>query len=271
MMHSLLTSLPNIVDVDEIPAVTEAQVKYEEEFPPLGSSVPEATVADLSSEDQTLVALDEVKVKEEEHLLSSSVADVSMVESEGDTVVESDDLNLTDNVTQESTKTEPEDATYDNESESDDYSKPKTRKTVTLQSLLVHADQLYDLYPPAHPGIALSTVMGPNSVMRTWSSSFGDLPSDDVAEAMVEKLELIVHPPAEEENKELPPKRKAIQRRTALHLRDHRSTMIASAVLLLGVAIAVYGSRVGSDGRHSGAAGREWKRIGGWVFQILLG
>ena len=55
--------------------------------------------------------------------------------------------------------------------------------------------------------------------------------------------------------------------------RVERRTMLAGAVVVLGVAMAVYGARVGQsssvmwDGHH----GREWRLAGSWVGGVLVG
>ena len=43
-----------------------------------------------------------------------------------------------------------------------------THALMTLSSLLTHANTLYELYPPTHPGLAMSSIMGPQSVVYTW-------------------------------------------------------------------------------------------------------
>jgi TBC1 domain family member 20 len=195
-------------------------------------------------------------------------------------VVESDDLNITEKEKPDSTHsvilqedlnaTEQRAEENQEEEEDDDNDVPqrRKRKTITLISVLQRADELYDLYPPSHPKVSLDSIMGPHSVMRTWSESRDDsMHSDDAAEDMVENTALIVYPPPVVEPEE--PQRKVVKKRKrrTLHLVGRQSTMLASAVLLLGVVIAIYGAR-SSDGRHSTSS--SLSKLGGWLFQVLL-
>lgn len=52
-----------------------------------------------------------------------------------------------------------------------------------------------------------------------------------------------------------------------------KKTMVVGAVLVLGVAMAVYGVRSGmtGEGRHGHTISREWKKFGGWVGGALVG
>ncbi|KAF8632342.1 hypothetical protein AX15_001926 [Amanita polypyramis BW_CC] len=70
---------------------------------------------------------------------------------------------------------------------------------IPLPTILSHADSIYTQYPPSHPLLRLSSIMGPQSVMFTWSETFADLPSDTMAEAMIGKPELVVYPVSPEE------------------------------------------------------------------------
>ena len=199
---------------------------------------------------------------------------------------------------------------------------------MTLSSLLKHADSLYECYPPTHPGLALSTIMGPQSVVYTWrepelSSSAivmggneweEERLADDEAEAMVARPELVVYPYIEEDEdvdvswaseeeangwgwwsekrtkvnrkqkgngrarketgKEREKRRPRRLRKNPLS-RVEKRTMLAGAVLVLGIAMAVYGSRIGrgsSSGRDAhGSDWREWRRMGSWVGGVLVG
>ncbi|KAF8636972.1 hypothetical protein AX17_003133 [Amanita inopinata Kibby_2008] len=167
---------------------------------------------------------------------------------------------------------------------------------IPLPSLLSQADELYKLYPPSHPSLGLSSILGPQSVIFTWSESFAELPSDSTAEAMVGRPELVVYPfiPEDEEenngeegdqegssseygeksrrNSRRGEKRGKGVRRRRKTLRKPKlrkilnmlntiggsartgeekglthvdgRTMVAGAVLVLGVAMAVYGVKV---------------------------
>lgn len=65
---------------------------------------------------------------------------------------------------------------------------------LSLSSLLAHASHLQTVFPPSHPSLHLSKIMGPQSVVHTWSENFGDWPSDDEVEKMVSRMDLIVYP-----------------------------------------------------------------------------
>jgi len=65
---------------------------------------------------------------------------------------------------------------------------------LSLSSLLAHASHLQTLFPPNHPSLHLSEIMGPQSVVHTWSENFRDWPSNDEAEKMVSRMDLIVYP-----------------------------------------------------------------------------
>lgn len=68
-----------------------------------------------------------------------------------------------------------------------------TPAAMPLSSLLTQADALYAQYPPSLPQLKLSSIMGPQSVVYTWSEKEADLPSDATAEAMVLHPDLIVY------------------------------------------------------------------------------
>jgi len=177
---------------------------------------------------------------------------------------------------------------------------------LTLSSLLINADTLYGLYPPAHPGLRLSSIMGPQSVVYTWREPGpsdgamererkGEELADDEAEAMVACPALVVYPYIEEDddidvdvdqtseeeggwvwwsekkktvpNRKMKSKEKAgkgNQMRRPRKLRRNpfsrleRRTVLAGMVLVLGVAMAVYGT----SNRGSGTGWNGYRR--GW-------
>ncbi|TFK48917.1 hypothetical protein OE88DRAFT_1663187, partial [Heliocybe sulcata] len=149
---------------------------------------------------------------------------------------------------------------------------------VSLTFLLAQADALYSLYPPTHPSLGVKTTLGPYSVVSTWSDVPAQLPDDDEAEAMVLRPELVVlpePPPSPESDEEKEEKSRRKRRRLRKPLRSvrfagvvvERRHMVAGAVLVLGVAMAVYGVRAVPDeaGRH------QWRRVGRWVGGVLVG
>ena len=182
-----------------------------------------------------------------------------------------------------------------------DYSK----STLLLTDLLKLADALYAEFPPSHAGLHLSSIMGPQSVIFTWSESFSDLPSDEEAEAMVQHLELIVYPHVETEEEDSPidemepSRRRWILRRwkgkeklnsdktktkkhrqvfkSLSHSHPEKRTVIAGAVLMVGVAVAIYGihTRSGSNNDlfFSHSPSRQvkiWQSVSDWVARTLM-
>ena len=172
---------------------------------------------------------------------------------------------------------------------------PKLTK-LFLTDLLKHADTLYNTFPPSHSGLSLSSIMGPQSVMFTWSESSSSLPSDNTAEAMVSRPELVVYPFIEtqmksKESSESEEKTSKKTRRKRHKLRKspfshmERKTMVAGTVIVLGVAMAIYGvkaSRTGdksvyglfhnfAEGHNGHTSAKDWRRLGGWVGSAVAG
>jgi hypothetical protein len=176
---------------------------------------------------------------------------------------------------------------------------PKFTK-LFLTDLLKHADTLYNTFPPSHPSLSLSSIMGPQSVIFSWSESFSSLPSDNTAEAMVSRPELVVYPfietrsdqmkwkesseSAEEKtSKKTRRKRHKLRKSPFSHMEG--KTMVAGTVIVLGVAMAIYGvnaSRAGdrsaygifhnfADGHGHTVSAKDWRRLGGWVGGAVAG
>ncbi|KAI0659898.1 rab-GTPase-TBC domain-containing protein [Cubamyces menziesii] len=173
------------------------------------------------------------------------------------------------------------------------------RPRVSLTALLTHADELFALYPPTHPDVNIASIMGPQSAMLTWSERPSELPDDDEAELMVTKPELVVLPYVESDDgvasdeassyhsphrkghrgeKESEKERRRKKLRKPRRLTDivvQRRTMVAGAVLVLGVAVAVYGLNSGlpgnSGGHHRSGFGREWRKVGRLLGGALMG
>ncbi|KAI8974866.1 rab-GTPase-TBC domain-containing protein [Trametes punicea] len=164
------------------------------------------------------------------------------------------------------------------------------RPRVSLTTLLSHADELYAQFPPTHPSVAVSSIMGPQSAMLTWSERCAEMPDDDEAELMVTKPELVVLPyiepdddiasdeasssyhtrehrerKGEKESKKEKRRRKLRKPRRLTDIVVQHRTMVAGAVLVLGVAVAVYGYNAGlpgaRGGHHRSGLGREWRRM----------
>ncbi|KAH9888019.1 rab-GTPase-TBC domain-containing protein [Cubamyces lactineus] len=173
------------------------------------------------------------------------------------------------------------------------------RPRVSLTALLTQADELYELHPPTHPGVNVASIMGPQSVMLTWSERPSELPDDDEAELMVTKPELVVLPYVELDDgiasdeassyhsphrkghrgeKESEKARRRKKLRKPHRLTDivvQRRTMVAGAVLVLGVAMAVYGLNGGlpgsGSGHHRSGFGKEWRKVGRFLGGALVG
>ena len=80
-----------------------------------------------------------------------------------------------------------------------DMDMPMPTAPIPLPTILAHSDSLFAQYPPEHSQLRLSSIMGPQSVVFTWSENFSDLPSDTTAEAMVGRPELVSYPIEPEE------------------------------------------------------------------------
>ena len=164
---------------------------------------------------------------------------------------------------------------------------PKLTK-LFLTDLLKHADTLYNTFPPSHPGLSLSSIMGPQSVIFTWSESSSSLPSDNTAEAMVSRPELVVYPfietqmeskesseSDEKTSKKTGRKRHKLRKSPFSHM--ERKTMVAGTVIVLGVAMAIYGVKASRTGdrsvySHNGhTSAKDWRRLGGWVGGAVAG
>jgi hypothetical protein len=154
------------------------------------------------------------------------------------------------------------------------------RAMVSLSSLLARADELLASYPPTHPDLSLSSIMGPQSVIFTWSEDPSELPEDDDAEDMVAKPELVVYPyiPSEppSDSEELGDKQMEKRKRRKLRkparyvsIMTDRRTILAGAVLALSVAVAVYGMHA----RDPGVLGavHVGRRVKGWLGCALIG
>jgi hypothetical protein len=169
---------------------------------------------------------------------------------------------------------------------------PKLTK-IFLTDLLKHADTLYSTFPPSHSGLSLSSIMGPQSVVFTWSESPSSLPSDNTAEAMVSCPELVVYPyieassPAQMKSKEVSEseertskkaRRKHHKLRKSPFSHMEKKTMVAGTVIALGVAMAIYGVKVSRTADrgvlHSlvdDHGHKDWRRLGGWVSGAVAG
>lgn len=153
---------------------------------------------------------------------------------------------------------------------------PSRRIKTSLCSLLLDADTLYSSYPAAHPALSLSKIMGPRSVVNTWSANAHALPSDGDAESMVLTPELVVYPYIEEvrstddveKEKRRQRSLKKLQRLAKIIV--ERRTLMAGVVLVLGVAIAVYRIRTGRVNGYGRVGIQSWSKVGGELGGVLV-
>ncbi|KAF8586615.1 hypothetical protein K439DRAFT_1659568 [Ramaria rubella] len=150
-----------------------------------------------------------------------------------------------------------------------------------LSTLLRQASHLLTAYPPSSPKLRLSETFGSQSAMhangsvapRTLSSLH-----DDEAEACVGGRDVILPLSEEEQEEEYGPPKKpkesvrhdnARKRRppriSGIALR--RQTVVASVILLLGVAVSLYGFKPEGRGAKLGSANVRW--IATWMGGLL--
>ncbi|KAF9459688.1 rab-GTPase-TBC domain-containing protein [Collybia nuda] len=300
MAHSLLSSLPSILDYtegqhEETSSTSDISIKQEDREEIIHSTPQDAP---SKERDTTLNgaanAETEVDVQDDTNNTESEVLPIIKTEEDLTSL-----QGLPTNISGTPTLSEAGPSTLPSRSPSPaNTSAPVT--STTLTALLSHADSLWTLYPPTHPEISLSSIMGPQSVVFTWDEDFNALPSDTDAEAMVGHPELIVYPYIEDEDevgeddvdgwdeKDAENEKKGMKtkgkgkgpgkdKRRARKLRKRRMverrTMVAGAVLVLGVAMAVYGVKVHNGGGRGGGSGvfglgfglvepgKEWKGL----------
>ncbi|KAF7966493.1 hypothetical protein HWV62_38134 [Athelia sp. TMB] len=291
MVHSLLSGLPELLDGEDEPPATVVAEKCEvEEEPVLLES--EDTLVDEATASKTIptelavsapasvfgAMADAAPIIEAEEAPSDATADTV----DSDATLADSQIRLApskdEKVEREEKQAPPEDeeAAQDEKHEA---SQPSTRSAspepvvakpkIQLADLLQRADDLYANFPPADPALGLATLMGPNSVVYTWSEDPAKLPTDDDAESMVSRPELIVLPhidfPPEEDSapneKQQRRRRKGGNGGKKRARRIERRAMIAGAVLVLGVSIVIYGMRAGHTRGHGHA--RAWQKLGG--------
>ncbi|KAG5651878.1 hypothetical protein H0H81_007072 [Sphagnurus paluster] len=312
MAHSLLSGLPHLVDTEELRNDAE-DVQVEED-----TMVSVKLEVQSEAQDETLKMEEKIEEpgdmgdvtkaedsKAEEPQDPDSIDHLSMAQTEDSTEQNALNPHLEE-------KTEPADpetplASTETMKPSKSSSPVPARHSfsTTLTALLTHADAMYLQYPPTHPELALAHIMGPQSVVHTWSESPRELPRDDEAEAMVGVPSLVVYPyidddsidvgtdgewedekktqVAKQKQKNKGKLRRKAQRALARLMRRERRTgvMVAGAVVVLSVAMAVYGVRF--RGTHAGAGvygfvgpegqgTREWKmKFAGWVGAAVVG
>lgn len=163
------------------------------------------------------------------------------------------------------------------------YNQTSSLPILPLTSLLRQADELLTKYPPSSPELKLTETFGHQSALHTSifmeTGIFYTL-KDDEAEACVGG-DHVVLPLSEEEQdeetgtlkeKEVTPvdrrRRRPVTIRKGLRLPSR--TMVAGAVLLLGVAVAVYAGRQNRTlGSRFGGESAGW--VTAWIGTILVG
>jgi TBC1 domain family member 20 len=277
MIHSLLSSFPNIAD----DALDEEKV--EDPKVPAGDPIsinPSLVTVKLEDDDGSFPniaddAFNEEKVEDpkvpagDPISINPSLVTVKLEDDDGSFPNIAEDAFNEEKV--EDPKVPAGDPISINPSlvtvklEDDDDEKPLERSVgpkiikLFLTDLLKHADTLYNTFPPSHPDLSLSSIMGPQSVIFTWSESFSSLPSDNTAEAMVSRPELVVYPFIETQmiSKESSKSEEKTNKKT--HRKRHKSpfshmekkTMVAGTVIVLGVAMAIYGVKASRTGDRS--------------------
>ncbi|KZT07026.1 uncharacterized protein LAESUDRAFT_699397 [Laetiporus sulphureus 93-53] len=311
MVHSVLSSLPELYEEAEVAPTVEEAITFQTQSTGITHSVSDTAPADAPNHDRP------VETNGTEEVLSERypVAEVDIPEhtpfgSEAEDSTAFDSSSSASSLTLDEEDRQPADTPADivdgatTATDSRKYPPPHVhspssslhtppRPRVSITSLLMHADELYAQYPPSHPSVSLSSIMGPQSVMHTWSENPADLPDDDEAELMVDKLELVVLPyiepedevPSDEEyvaeRKKEAERRKRRKLRKPRRLVTQRKAMVAGAVLVMGIAMAVYGMQAGGPGgvfrgmadtqHHGHTLSKEWKRLNRFVGGVLLG
>ncbi|KAF7356672.1 TBC1 domain member 20 [Mycena venus] len=271
MMHSILSALPEIVD-DNSPA-EEAQAKEESPSDDFLAEAkeesPSQDVPDIKQEPSHQANVPDIKEEPSDGL---SEAHGGKIAAENNADLPIDEKASVE--TTPETETETELPSPPNVSDDDSDEVPSNRRKAwkskphTLTDILNMSDALYKAHPPASPPLQLSSIMGPQSVVFTWSTRLSDMPSSDVAERMVERLDLIVYPepPPVVEPKDRDTK---IRRRKQFQRRAGTGTvgLLVGAGLVLGVAVAisVYSARQGGD------PALDWRKLGRWVGGVLAG
>ena len=316
MLHSVLASLPPLIDEDDFPPLSASQAHEVEKG--TREEHPEDDDPLLLSQHEPKGAAHQYHPSEDDKLGATTTLTGSELSSEEPPTQPPPNSSFPDSSSPSSSTPIPLSERGDEDHDqlrttaklpSRSPSPPPTKQTkptTPLTDLLQMADSLYEKYPPDSPLLKhkLSDIMGPQSVMFTWSEVERNLPSDDTAEKMVDYPELVVYPAIEDDDgdehedektedweTDVSGHEKGGKRRNKLRKRRNardvtrkklgkalelgdRKAMVAGAVLVLGVAMAVYGVRYGAPGDtrgHNHGFSREWRRIGGWVGSVLLG
>ena len=317
MIHSLLSSLPDLYDdyeSDEPASPIEASVEVAGE-----ASTKSAQEKDLVIETLDAASSPECNDDGPNDVLFSEIESVTDISSHSDdTTLMDESSNIGDAETdfpstleddptlvsgptektshhlqEPSTETvgsfhtvpevaDPEEPAQVDEKAPEPVAEGTRRPRIHISTLLERADELFNRH---HLSIDLPSIMGPQSVMRTWTENPALLPTDDEAEIIVTRPHQVVLPPPPEDDEEqaekieedsVQHKRKRVRRRLRKPTRIasmvvERKAVVASAVLVLGVAMAVYGFQVAPEPHHSHAAARELRRFSKYFGGIVIG
>jgi TBC1 domain family member 20 len=321
MIHSLLSSLPDLSDDDgsdespllapvppHVPTASLTSNGEKSITPSDDPAIFDSSTSDESKTDLRTTTPDEVVSVDSDASATSRAGDVTLVDDplyaekaeralspateEERTLVEDESesgLEHTSKTSNDATGP-PQIASETVDPTGHSVAEEETRATdgirrprIHISTLLERADRLFALYPPMDPSINLPSVMGPASVMLTWSENPAHLPKDDEAEMMVTRPHLVVLPLPDEGEREKDEdaseegthrgshkhRRRRLQKPRRITDLVVQRRVVASAVLVLGVAMAVYGLQASTPERHHGAAGRELRRVsrllGGFV------
>ncbi|KAG2156876.1 rab-GTPase-TBC domain-containing protein [Suillus bovinus] len=157
------------------------------------------------------------------------------------------------------------------------------RSPISLTSLLTHAAQLLEAYPPTLPELCVKDILGPKSVVHTWRppqdgfSTQWDNERDDEAESWVGSPDVVIPFIEDEDIEENENKRKTKSRKGPvtrdrrfvllhrLRLRFGLLTFTEKRILLLG-AIAVVGLAVALRHNRSFSETRKGWMAWAWAF-----
>ena len=286
MVHSLLSGMPDISD--EVPQDVLSNKQLTGSISSLDGSESKATYQpNAALDDDTYEHLDDGEPKHETRsptipVFASQIGDVKAENNSSESPPPDDHptsaslpdtstpAELGDDVPLSGLKAEGEKG--DTPCLSPSSRRQRRRANLSLTSLLIRADELYSTYPPTHPAVALPSIMGPQSVMFTWSEHLSEMPNDDEAELMVQQKDLVVRPyvDTDADDKESEDKRRKLRRSPRFAGVTLERRTIVAGVVIVGVGVAVWGIRARSLGPLSSigeAYGRDhiWRRVGAWV------
>ena len=280
MVHSLLSGIPDLLDDDLLPKSGLVDV--------LTDVPPQSDGLDSTSSDEIENAYEPFETTDEQSSAScNTVLDsVSDLDNVSDTTLfgnhsslpQEKDLDAVPSLCPEPPLLQPDVEKIYDEPSRPTISVPSSfphRPRITLTALLTRADELYSLYPPTHNSVAVSSIMGPQSVIFTWSEQTSERLDDDEAESIVTRPELIVRPYADPNDSDtVSPTEKGRPQKMRDPSRSSwiavdRRTFIAGAVVVIGIGLAVYGIRTRSTATQGGS--QYGRRLRTWIGRALAG